>query len=325
MNIEKMATIGLLGFLVAFAGPAGILAKDYPVKPINIYVGFAPGGAASNSGQIFVEGAKKYLPNPQPILIINKPGASTAIAADFVLKQPADGYSLYLLPTDLCGKLAKDGDQLRFSIDDFMPIGTYGMSPQILVVSQEKSPFKTLEEFLNYAKKNPGELSYGSTGVGSIDHLTAEIFMQQCGVTLNQIPLGGGAPKIPALLGGHIACAFTTPGSVLGQIKPGGGLRVLVSLTRERWVELPDVPTCIEKGYEVDRGFWCALAVSKKTPEPIFNILRKVFDKTVNDPEVKANLVKIGFMPLSWGPEETKALARKEFNLAKEFYRKIGL
>jgi tripartite-type tricarboxylate transporter receptor subunit TctC len=320
-----MAILTGLGLFTFLAEPAVALAQDYPVKPINIYVGFSPGGAGSNSIHIFAEGAKKYLSKPQPILIINKPGASTAIAADFVLKQPADGYSLFLFPTDICGKLAKDGHQLSFKMEDFIPIGTYGMSPQMLVVGKEKSPFKTLDDFLDYAKKHPEQLSYGSTGVGSIDHLTAEIFMLQCGIKLNQIPLGGGAPKVPALLGGHVDCAFTTPGSVLDHIKPGGGLRVLVVLTPQRWPDLPDVPTCLEKGYNVDRSFWCALAASKGTPQPVLDILQKVFEKTTNDPQVKANLLRIGFIPLNWSPEETKKIAKKEFDLAKDFYKKIGL
>ena len=120
-------------------------------------------------------------------------------------------------------------------------------------------------------------------------------------------------------------CAFTTPGSVLDHIKPGGGLRVLVSLTPQRWPDLPDVPTCIEKGYDVDRSFWCALAAPKGTPKPVLDILQKVFEKTTNDPQVKANLLRIGFIPLNWGPEETKKIAKKEFELAKDFYKKIGL
>ena len=147
-HIFNFVIVAMLGLFIFLAGPVGALAQDYPVKPINIYVGFSPGGAGSNSIHIFAEGAKKYLSNPQPILIINKPGASTAIAADFVLKQPADGYSLFLFPTDICGKLAKDGDKLSFKMEDFIPIGTYGVSPIMLVVSKEKSPFKTLDDFL---------------------------------------------------------------------------------------------------------------------------------------------------------------------------------
>ena len=328
-TIQKMfITVAILvglGLFTFLAGSAVTLAQDYPVKPITIYVGYSPGGAATNSVHIVVEGAKKYLPNPQPILIVNKPGASTAIAADYVLKQPADGYSLFLFQPGICGKLAKDAHQLSFTMEDFIPIGTYGMTPQMLVVGKEKSPFKGLEEFVAYAKKHPGELTYGSTGVGSIDHLTAEIFMQQSGIKLNQIPVGGGAPKIPSLIGGHINCAFTTPGSARGHIKPGGGLRVLAFLIPQRLPDLPDVPTAIEKGYDVNRSFWCALAVPKGTPQPVLDILREVFEKTTNDPQVKEKLLKLGFLPLNWGTEETKKMAKKEFDLAKDFYKKIGL
>ena len=181
------------------------------------------------------------------------------------------------------------------------------------------------EEFLDYAKKHPGELSFGTSGIGTTTHLTAEIFQMGCGIKLNHIPFPGAAPGVTALLGGHLDTYFTTPGTVSAHIKPGGGMGVLVVMARERLVELPDVPTCLEKGYNVDRGAWFGLAAPKGTPQPVLDILQEVFKKTAEDPQVKANISRLGFIPLNWGAEETKKKAKEEFDVAREIFKKVGL
>lgn len=326
-NIIKIKIVSLVGYsmFIFLAGPVWGAAEDFPARPITIIVGFPPGAAGGNSALIFAEVAKKYLPNPQPIIVNFKPGAATAIAADYVLKQPADGYTLFSFGVDLPGKLAKDGHLLSFNMEDFIPIGTLGISPQLLAVNKEKSPFKRLEDLLDYAKKHPGQLSYGSGGVGSVNHLTTEIFMARTGIKMNHIPFAGAAPFISALLGGHTDCSIMGLSAAGEHIKSGGGLRVLTIFARERWSELPDVPTSQEKGYNLERGIWYSLAVPKGTPYSVLNILQKIFKKTIDDPQMKAALIKIGFVPLNWDPDETKKLAKEEFDLAKEVYKKSGL
>jgi tripartite-type tricarboxylate transporter receptor subunit TctC len=320
-----MAILTGLGLFTFLAEPAVSLALDYPVKPIILNVGFTPGGAAGNSAQVFAEGARKYLPKPQSILVNFKPGAGTAVAADYVLKQPADGYNLFWFATDTCDKLAKDGHLLSFTLEDFIHIGTLAVGPQLLVVNKEKSSFKTLEEFLDYSKKHPGKISYGSPGIGSITHLTGEIIMLRCGIKIKQIPFKGSAPAMTALLGGHIDSFISSPGTLRTQIEPGGGLRVLAIMTRERWAKLPDVPTFLEKGYDVVRGSWYGVALPKGTPQPVLDILRETFTKTADDPQVKANISSLGYIILNWDPEETKKQSKEEFDLAKEIFKKVGL
>jgi len=324
-NVVKALFLGGAMVILSLRGAVLTLAEDYPVRPITIHVGFAPGAASGNSAQVFAEGVKKYLPTPQPVLVNFKPGASSAIAADFVLKQPADGYNLFWFPVDLVGKLAKDGNQLSFKMEDFIPIGCMGESPGMLTVNSEKSPFLKFEDFLEYAKKNPGKLSYGTPGIGSVIHLSGEIFQMRCGIKLNHIPFSGGAPAMTALLGGHTDCYLGSPGTYGAQIKPGGGLRVLTVFAKERWPELVDVPTCLEKGYDVDRVSWYYLAAPKGTSQNALDFLLTAFKKTANDPQVKTSLFKLGFTPVYIGPEETKKKARAEFEVAKEIYKKVGL
>ena len=318
---KKILLCGVNVFLILAAGFA--LAQDYPNKPINVFVGFAPGSSTGNAAHIFAEGGKKHLPNPQPIIINFKPGASSAVAADFILKQPPDGYNLLLLTPDLPGKLAKDGHLLSFKLDDFVPVGMIGNSPHFLAVNKEKSPFKKLEEFLDFAKKNPDKLSYGSSGIGAANYFSTYLFMLESGIKMNHVPFPGAGQTMTALLGGHIDCFISTPATAGAQIKPGGGLRVLTFFSNKRWPELPEIPTFREKGYQLERTFWCAVAAPKGTPQNIVDILIKTLRKTAEDPQVKAALLKIGFTPSSAGAEETLKETRKEFDVAQEIYKNL--
>jgi len=320
-------TFMLLGLSVLFFLVVPFLgaAQDYPTRPITINVGFPPGSGAGIGSQLFADHAKKYLLKPQPILINYKPGAASAIAADFVLKQPTDGYNLLWVLPDLMAKLVKDGDQLSFKKEDFAYIGTIGVSPCLVTVNKE-GPYKKFEDLVDAAKKNPGKLSYGSAGIASGNHLTAEIFQMRCGIKLNHVPFAGGAQAITALLGGHVDCFIG--GSVAAHsthIKPGGGLRVLTVFASERWPEFPEVPTCLEKGYDIERTVWFSLAAAKGTSQTTLDFWQKVFRQTVGDPEMKTALMKMGYLPTNWGPEESKKKADEEFEVAREIFMKLGL
>ena len=321
ISILFLVAVNGLFFLVASTWGA---ADDYPAKPITLNVGFAPGSSSGNAAHIFAENAKKYLPNPQSIIVNFKPGASSAVAADFVLKQPADGYNLFLVTNDFPGKLAKDGHMLSFKLEDFVPLGTIGDSPHFLAVNKEKSPFMKFEDFLDYAKKHPGQLSYGSSGIGSANYFSTYLFMAKCGIKMNHVPFPGAGQTMTAVLGGHLDCFISTPGTAGAHIKPGGGLRVLTFLTKKRWPELPDVPTLSEKGYDLERTIWYSVVAPRGTPQAVLDLLTKTFSKTANDPQVKAALFKLGFMPLNLSPEEAWRKAKEEFDIAVEIYKKLG-
>jgi len=324
-SMVKVFVLLGLNTLFLLSGVTLGAAEDYPTKPIIVNVGYPPGGSAGISAQIFADGAKQYLPNPQPILVNFKPGAGTAVAADYVLKQPADGYNLYWFQIDLIDKLAKDGQQMSIKLEDFIQIGTFVLTPFVAPVSKEKCPFEQIEDFIDYAKKHPGELTYGSTGIGSSSHVVAEMLQMRCGVKLTQVPFVGSAPSTAALLGGHITTSFPTLGSVLSHIQPGGGLRLLGVFTRERLPDLPDIPTCLEQGYDLEHSVWYSVAVPKGTPPAILKILQESLKKTADDPQVKADISRLGYIPLNWGPEETKKKAKEEFDLSIEIFKKVGL
>lgn len=300
-------------------------AQDYPEKPITIYSGFRAGGNVSMSSQVFADHAKKYLPNPQSFVLSYKTGAGSAIAADYVLAQPADGYSLFVYTGDLSIKLALEGPKLNFTKDDFIPIESYAQVTMILPVNKE-SPFKTVEEFIDYARKNPGKLSYGTAGVGGAMHMAGELLQNRCGIKLKHVPFAGGAEGVPALLGKHIDTFLgVASGPMLQQILPGGGLRLLAVFARERLPAFPEVPTLLEKGYDVEFGSWFGLVAPKGTPPQVLEILQKVFQKTAEDSEVKKKLSGLGNIPLNWGPQETRKAMDRYYVESRETFLKLGL
>lgn len=323
-GIKRWVLLCIVGFLSLVGFTLGI-AEDYPAKPITIYLGFPPGGAGGISAQIFADCAKKYLPRPQPIMLNYKPGAAHAVAADYVLKQPADGYSLYWLLPDLMVKLAKDAKSLSFTREDFVPIGILGESPCAITVRKD-SPYRSLQDFVEDAKKNPGKIAYASSGIGSFTHMVAEVFQMRAGLTLNQIPFAGAAHVTTAVLGGHVSSWIG--GSIAANgahIRPGGGLRVLTVFAKERWPEFPDIPTCMESGYNIENSVWYALAVPKATPPSVIDILQKVFKKTADDPQVKETLIQMAYKPLNLSMEESEKKVKEDFEVAREIFKKLGL
>ena len=146
-----------------------------------------------------------------------------------------------------------------------------------------------------------------------------------CGINLNHVPFTGGAAMVTALLGKHVDCVQIAFSTIMAHVMPGGGLRALAIFAPERLRELPDVPTAMERGYNLDRASWFYFAVAKGTPQSVLDILRKTFKQTVDDPQVKEALFRIGFTPLNLDPEETEKKIQKEFDAAREVFEKVGL
>ncbi len=314
-------SVSILFFLILTTPSA---AQDYPNKPINIVLGNAPGGAHGVLCQIFADNAKKYLPKSQPIMLLYKTGAGFGIAGDYVAKAPADGYTILSYPNDLSVKLAKDGSQMSFTKDDFIPIVSIGMTPLCLPVHKD-SPYKTLEDVIAYAKKNPGKFTYGTSGIATLVHLGGEVLQNRCGIELKHVPFTGGTPAVTAVMGRHIDTYLGSPtGTVLGNLKDGQ-MRLLAVFGRERHDDFPEVPTCLEKGYDVVVTSWLSLVVRKETPPKVVDILREAFTKTAEDPEVKKLVAPVNYKPVRWSPEEIRKNMDRDYEMALETWKKLGL
>ena len=302
--MRKTYRIAIVFFLsLFFVGVSGtLMAKEsqFPTKPINMYMGFPPGGTVGISGQVITEMLKEAL--GQPIIANYKPGAQQAVAGSLIAKEKPDGYNLlWEAESDFSNHILMESNSLTFKREDFISIGGTAICPYLLVVKSD-APWKTLEDVIAYGKKNPGELSYGSAGVGAMNHLGMELFAYKTGIKVNHIPFQGGGPALTALLGGHVKIGLATPGRISSLLK-AGTLRALVVFSSKRSEEFPEVPTFKEKGYEAELELFHLLLAPKGLEPPVREKLVQAFKMALQMPKYKAILTRAGFDPSYMSPE----------------------
>jgi len=299
----------VLGLLPALAA-----AQPYPAKPVKLVVGFAPGGAADQVSRAYQEPLSKAL--GQPVVIENKPGAGSSIAAEFVAKSAPDGYTLLIAsPSSILVNpilTPKAGFDAR---RDLLPVTKVSSSPLVVAVHASVGA-TTLRELISLAKKSPGKLNYGSSGNGSAPHLAGVLFTRLAGVDLVHVPFKGGAPSVQALLAGDIQLSFATPPSVLPHVQ-AGRLRALAVTSRERTPLVPRVPGMAEAGlpdYEI--SFWYGFFFPAGTPR---EFVKRIFDATAvaaANPAVSTLLALGGTeTAVSKSPEEFSAFIAEDAKL----------
>lgn len=298
--------------------------KEFPVKPINLYIGFAPGGGATHSGNIICEGMKKYL--KQPVILNFKPGAAQVICADFVANSKPDGYTLFwIAPADLIAKLSKEGAMVKFQLGDLDSLGAAPYTPFTLAVNSE-SPWKTVEDLVADARKSPGKVVFGSSSTGAVTHMVGELFSIKTGTALIHVPFSGGGPSITALLGKHVDMCFMSIGSYGSQIQPGGGLRGLAVFDHKRDPSLLDVPTAKERGIDIPPlTSWFGLQAPKGLPKEVRTTLVEAFKNVIKDRDIVSTLTKLGFNISYLNPEEVDKRMQEEYKLFVDVWTKVGL
>ena len=304
--------------LLAACLPAA--AQTWPNKPVKLVVGFAPAGAADTVARAIADQLGKVL--GQTIVVENKPGAGSSIAAEFVAKAPADGYTILIASPASISVNPALNPKLAYKSSDLLPVTQVSNSPLVVVVPVG-STIKSLAELAAEAKKNPGKINYGTSGVGSAPHFGAAYFSQVAGVEMTHVPYKGGGPSILGLLQGDTNVSFATPPSALPQIK-GGKLRALAVTSRERSSLMPDIPGTAEAGMpSFAISFWYGFFAPTGTPQ---DIVKKLFDATLqaaNRPEVKAILEREGTeVQLSKSPQDFASFVAEDakfwIKLAKE-------
>jgi tripartite-type tricarboxylate transporter receptor subunit TctC len=287
----RATLLGLSG--LALAGSA--FAQDFPPKKtVTLVVGFAPGGAADAAARLI---AKKLGDNiGQTVVVDNKAGAGGNIAHQLVANGPADG-SMLLLGS--IGPLTIAPHMMKVGYDpfkDLAPLSGGVNFPNVLVVNAN-SGIKTLADFVALARKQPGSVTFASTGPGSASHLTGELFAKQAKVEMTHVPYKGGSAAMPDLLAGRFTAYFAAPPTALPQIE-AGKLTPLATTGLTRPAYMPNVPTVAESGYP---GFealnWYAFVASAKTPAPILDRWNQEIVKVLNDREVREQLAKHGLTP----------------------------
>jgi tripartite-type tricarboxylate transporter receptor subunit TctC len=304
---NRMRRLCLLAVgLLLICGAA--LAQPYPSKAVKLVVGFAPGGAADIVARTLQDSLSKAL--GQPVLVDNRAGAGSSIAAEYVAKSAPDGYTLLIAsPSSILVNpivSRKEGFDPR---RDLMPVSKVTSSP-LVVAANAGIGVTSLRELIAYAKQNPGKLNFGSSGNGSAPHLAGVLFMQVAGVDMVHVPFKGGAPSVQSLLAGDTQLSFATPPSILPHVKsaqnPGGRLLALAVTSRERSPLVPGVPGMAEAGLpEYGLSFWYGFFFPAGTPK---DAVQKMFDATavaVASPAVGKSLAREGTETVgSKSPEE---------------------
>src|SRR5437868_8960821 len=315
----RMKTVWIAALL--FAGSA--FAQDYPSKPITMVLPFPPGGVAEIVGRPLASIMEKSL--KRPIVLINRPGAGGAVGMASVAKGPADGYTILMGLSSISIFPVSErinGKQPPYELKDFAPIALVTADPTVLVVRAD-GPYKTVKDFVDAAKANPGKINYSSSGVYGTLHVAMEIFANAAGIKLFHIPYQGGGPAVTALLGGQVEALASGPAAAIGQIR-AGKMRALASWGSERLKLLPDIPTFKELGYDAEFYIWSGVFVPASTPAPIVNTLREAVRQAANSPEFKSAMEKVSTPVAYLDAPEFQKYWDKDAARLKSALEKIG-
>jgi tripartite-type tricarboxylate transporter receptor subunit TctC len=283
-------------------------AQTYPVRPVRLVVGFPAGGGNDIVARLIGQWLSERL--GQPFVIENRPGAGTNIAAEAVVRAPADGYTLLVVGTPNAIN-ATLYEKLNFNfIRDIAPVAAIYRVPLVLEANPSFPP-KTVSEFIAYANANPGKLNMASAGNGTSSHVSGELFKMMTGVNMVHVPYRGAAPALTDLLGGQVQVMFDTMPPSIAYIR-AGKLRPLAVTTASRSVALPNIPTVGEfvPGYEASG--WVGVGVPKNTPTEIVEKLNKEINAGLADPKLKARLADLGGIVLAGSPADFGKLIAAE-------------
>jgi len=311
-----------LAVLAATAMPALAQPSASTTKPIRVVVPFGPGGVADLTVRTVAQKMSQSM--GQSIIVDNKPGAGGVVAADTVAKSPPDGLTVFLMSN---GTAVTAGlfERLPFdTVKDLAPVSTLGYFDMAIVTAAD-SRFKTMKEFLDYARANPGKVNIGSINVGSTQHLAAELFKRSVGIDAQVVPFNGSPAMITALRGGQVDAGVEILAPILGQIS-GKAIRPIATMGAKRSFALPDTPTVAESGTpSFNVASWNAFAVPARTPQAIVERLTRETNAALASPEVKEQLHKLGVEAQGSTPQQQAALLKSEIQRWSEVIRQAGI
>lgn len=310
-----LLSLALLLSVVGCAGDSGdqIDISNYPSKPVEIIVAYKAGGGTDIGARILASEAEKIF--GQPLVILNVEGSDGELGYTQLAQSKPDGYTIGFinLPTFVSLTLERN---TKYTIDDVVPILNHVYDAGVLVV-QSSSDIKTLEDFVEYAKAHPGDLTIANNGTGASNHIGAAHFEYEAGIDVTHVPFGGSTDMIAALRGGHVDACVAKISEVASLVK-SGELRILASFTEERLENFPDVPTMKEKGYDILFGSARALVAPKGTPQEIIDYIHDKFKEAIDSPE-HMEKAKNADLPIKYmSPEELGEYIKNEEVYLKE-------
>jgi len=295
-SIVRLAAV----FSVLLAAMGAAPAQDYPNRPIRFVVGYPAGGTTDILARIIGQYMSDRL--GQPVIIENKPGAGNNIGTEFVVRAPADGYTMLLVnPANAINTTLYEKLSFNFT-NDIAPVGGLMRVPNVMEVNPAV-PAKTVPEFIAYAKANPGKVNLASSGAGTSIHMSGELFKMMVGVNMQHVPYRGSAPMLIDLISGQVQVTFDNMPSSIQHVREGK-LRALAVTTAARSPALPDVPVVADfvPGYEASA--WFGIGVPKGTPAAIIERLNREINSGLADPKVRDKLVDLGGMLMGGTPAD---------------------
>lgn len=264
----------------------------FPNRPLTMVVPFPPGGVADVTGRPTAVALEKVL--KQPVTVANRPGAGGAVGNAAVANAKPDGYTVAMALSSIT--VIPEADKLfnrkpAYTLDQLAPIALVSADPVILVV-HPSLPVKTLKDVIALAKKQPGELSYSSSGVYGALHMPMEMFLHAAQLKMRHVPTTGGGPAITQLLGGHVTMTAGGPAAITSHVK-AGKLRPIVTWGAERHPNYKEVPTFKEQGHDIVYYIWAGMFAPAGTPEPVMKVLRDAVRQAVGDAEFKAQMARV--------------------------------
>jgi tripartite-type tricarboxylate transporter receptor subunit TctC len=316
-------TAALLAAAAVCLHAGGALGQAWPAKPVKVVIPFVAGGSSDIVGRAIASKFQEYL--GQPGIVENRPGANGSIAAEFVAKADADGYTVLVGSIGVFSINAALFKDLRYNpVRDFAPITLAVTTPNVLITKPDL-PATSLKQVVEHAKKNPGRLSYCSSGTGSSDHLTAELLKQMTGTFILHVPYRGGAACQTDIMGGQIDISFQNLGAVTNYIK-GNRMKALAVTAKARHPQLPNVPTVAEAGLpDLVVTSWQAAAAPAKTPREIVGRLNDAMVRALRSPEIRERMTQIGFDVVAGTPEEFGQFMKAEVDRWTTVVNKGGI
>ena len=302
-NISMLLCLGL-PLAGAFA------ADNFPEKPVRIVVPYPPGGFNDTLARVSADRLTKLW--NQPVVVENRPGGNTLIGNNLVAKAPPDGYTILITPLPFSALPGLYGAKLGYdAIKDFQPLIYAGNTQNVLAVKNDL-PVNNVKELLDYAKKNPGKLNYGSTGSGSSNHLSMELLMRMTGTKMSHVPYKGSAPAVIAIISGEIDVLFDNLPNVLQQVR-AGKMRAIAVTGTQRSTLLPMLPTVAESGvpdYEVT--VWFGMQVPAGTPKPLVERMNQDIARILKEPDVVKLFREQGVEVVASSPDAFGKLVQRE-------------
>ena len=308
--IQKLIAVIAIGLGVGLATGNSAIAQDFPDRTVRIVVPYPPGGFNDTLARVVGERLSKIW--SQPVLVDNRPGGNTTLGNNLVAKAPADGYTLLITPLPFSALPGLYGAQLPYdALKDFSPLVLAANTQNVLTVRNDL-PVNNVKELLDYARKNPGKLNYGSTGSGSSNHLSMELLMRMTDTKMTHIPYKGSAPATLAMLSGEIDVLFDNIPNVLQQLKAGKMKAVAVTGT-QRAVLFPSIPTVAESGvpgFEVN--VWFGMQLPAGTPKPLVERMNRDIVRILKEPEIAKKFRDQGVEVIASTPAAFSQLLQSE-------------